>query len=95
MWAQEWLHDDEYVPIPFEKKGVGMGRSKTGVRSSWTKKEYFELDLLDKLAKKMSLRKFKARFIHTPKEIGFFYETIKQKAIRPNETAEHSRNKLV
>ena len=98
MWAQEWMtwiHDDEYVPIPFKKKGVGSGRSVTGKRRSWTKKPYFDLPLLDILEKKMSLRKFKARFIHTPQEIRWFYKTIQAKAIRPLESPEHARNKFL
>ena len=95
MWAHEWVHDDEYVPIPFKLKGVGIGHAKSGKRQSWTKKPYFDTDLLVILEKKMSLRKFKARFIHTPSEVRWFFKMIQARAVRPLETPAHARNKLL
>lgn len=95
MWLHELIHDDEDVPIPFKLKGPGSGHAKNGKRSPWKKQAYMESDLLSIFEAKMSLRKFKARFIHTPAEIKWFFETIKAKALRPLETEQHSRNKVL
>ena len=43
----------------------------------------------------MCLRKFKSRFVHSPTEIKWFFETIKAKAMRPLETEHHCCNKLL
>lgn len=95
MWLNDMIHDDEYVPIPFKLKGPGIGHAANGKRQSWIKDPYFDGDLLSILEARMSMRKFKARFIHTPSEIRWFFDTIKENAVRPLETMHHSRNKFL
>ena len=89
------IHDDDCVPIAFKLKGVGIGHSNTGQRRSFEQDGLFETDLLSKLERKMCLRKFKSRFVHSPTEIRCFFETIKAKAMRPLETEHHCCNKVL
>jgi len=43
----------------------------------------------------MTAHKFKARFCHSPSELRWFFNQIKEQAVRPLETMHHSRNKLL
>lgn len=54
-----------------------------------------EQDLVAVFEKKLIPARFKARFIYSPQQVRWFYETIKEHAIRPKETMHHSRNKLL
>ena len=95
MWLNDWIHEDESAPIPFQIKGVGTGYANSGKRRTWSKSDYFEQDLLSLFAQQMTLAKFKARFIHSPSEIKWFFDTIKANAVRKLETMHHSRNKML
>lgn len=94
MWLNELIHEEQDAPIAFTKKGVGIGHSKNGKRKTSKSDGYFQQDLLSLFTKTMTLRKFKARFIHSPSEIEWFFDTIKAEAVRPLETEHHSRNKF-
>ena len=43
----------------------------------------------------MTLPRFKSRFIYSPKEVEWFFNTIKKNVIRPKETMQLARNKLL
>ena len=88
--------DEDYTFYKWKKRGVGKGHSKTGRRAGWTKKYYFEQDLLTKFVNEMKPKAFKARFAgYRPEEINWFFQKIKNSAIRPKETEVHCRNKLL
>ena len=87
--------DEDYERIPLKLKGVGKGHSKDGQRAKWKKKPYFEQDLLRLFDRTMPLARFKARFIYSPKEVRWFFNTIKRNVRRPKETLQHARNKYL
>ena len=95
FWTNVIL-DEEYTFINYKKRGVGTGHSKSGIRTKWKKKEYFEKDLLKKFATEMTKTDFEATFGGiSAKQIKWFFNTISKNAIRPRETYVHARNKLL
>ena len=92
----EFILDNEYRGISFKNKGVGRGHAKSGQRQKWTKKYFFEQDLLQKYSREMTSKEFKATFAsYSPKQLSWFFDTIKAQLIRPKETEFHARNKLL
>lgn len=90
------MTDDDYFLIEWKQRGVGRGHSKTGSRQKWTKRHYFEQDLLGLFASQMKLSTFKARFAgYRPEEVDWFFQRIKSRALRPRETEAHCCNKLL
>ena len=90
------MEEEEYSFLEWKKKGVGRGHSKSGTRQRWTKRLYFEQDLLCKFAMNLKPKAFKARFAgYNAEEINWFFQQIKGCAIRPKETEVHCRNKLI
>ena len=90
------IFEDEYNFLDWKQKGVGTGYSKTGQRKKWKKKYFFEQDLLAKYSSELDSKAFKATFAgYSAAQITWFFNEIKQNAIRPKETEHHCRNKLL
>lgn len=94
-WLDTLLDDDDEF-IAYKKIGVGTGHSKSGSRESWTKKYFFEQDLMEKYERELKEREFKSTFAgYSARELRWFFETIKDELVRPKETEWHARNKLL
>ena len=91
----DWALDLEYQPLKFKTNKIGSGHSKTGTRRRWKKSDYFEQDLLQLFADKFTTKRFKTRFIYSPKELNWFFNTIKKHLMRPQKTEQHACNKLL
>ena len=89
------LTDDE---IQFDVKpfSVGKGHSKSGVKRTWTKKTYFEQDLIEIHLRLLKASAFSRKFAgFFPHDLIHFFEKIQVKMIKPRETKHHARNKLL
>ena len=92
----EFIMEDAVPPLRFRKTGVGTGHSKNGPRRRWRKKYYFEQNLMTKFQRELSEAEFKSRFAsYSPRELDWFFDTIKHELIRPRETLCHAKNKLL
>lgn len=92
----DFILDDEDECIPYKLRGVGTGHSRTGHRRRWKKKFYFEEDLMAKFSSESTLSEFKARFAgYSPNQLNWFFDTFKKQLIRPRETEQHAKNKLL
>ena len=90
------LFDEEDRFIPYKLRGVGRGHSKTGQRKKWTKKSYFEIDLLRKDLRELGPFAFTNKFAGcSPADVVFIWRKIRKHVIRPRETEVHARNKLL
>ena len=90
------IFDSDDERIPFSKKGPGRGHSRSGKRKRWTKKCYFEQDLLTAFRETLQPSSFKSRFAgYSADEISWFFESIKDNALKPKESFFHARNKLL
>ena len=95
FWS-DMIFEDEVEFGAYEVKGVGKGYSKTGQRKTWKKKYYFEQDLLAVYTRTLDKGRFAATFAgYNPEQINWFFEQIKNEALRPKETEWHCRNKLL
>ena len=94
IFGNQFEDDENELCIkPFK---VGRGRSKTGKRAGWTKKQYFEQDLLTLFKETLQPNGFSSKFAgFKPIELIDFFEKIKSNALRPRETFFHARNKLL
>ena len=94
MMCLIWSDEDEF--IKYKSRGVGKGHSKAGKRRTWRKNFYFEQDLLTLFATSLDEKAFTARFAgYQVREIQWFFQKIKKKALRPKETEIHCQNKLL
>ena len=76
--------------------GIGKGRSKTGKRKKWKKNYYFERDLLKQESAALKINGFKTKFAgFTSEEVNSFFEKIQEYLLKPRETVQHARNKLL
>ena len=92
----DFILDDTDELIRYKLKGVGSGHSKSGHRETWTKKMFFEQDLLTKYEREMRPHEFKSTFAgYSAKALRWFFDKIKQRLIRPRETPMHARNKVL
>ena len=92
----EFILEDAAPLLKYRKKGVGTGHSKNGPRRRWKKKYYFERNLLAKFQSELQDAEFRSRFAgYSPRELTWFFETIKDELIRPRETRCHAMNKLL
>ena len=90
------IWEDEHEFCDYKKGGVGKGHSNKGQRRKWKKNLYFEQDLLQTFTTTLDESTFASMFAgYKPKEIIWFFNKIKEKAIRPKETEWHCRNKLL
>lgn len=92
----DFMLEDAAPLLEFRKKGVGTGRSKHGPRKRWRKRYYFEQNLLIKFQRELQETEFKSRFAsYSPRELSWFFDTIKDELVRPRETQFHAMNKLL
>ena len=92
----EFILEDVKYLVEWRKKGIGTGHAKSGTRKRWKKQSYFESDLLSMFERDYPEAEFKARFAgHSPRELRWFFNTIKAALIRPRETWWHAQNKLL
>ena len=88
--------DEDHHFCEFKTRSIGTGHSKTGKRRKWTKCHYFEQDLLSLFQTTLDSHTFAATFAgYAPAEIIWFFDKIKQIALRPRETEWHCRNKFL
>ena len=77
-------------------KKFGKGNCKVGKRKTWKKNDYFEKDLLKIFETEMSIKGFMTQFAgYSPQQIQHFFDKIKSNLIRPRETVDHARNKVL
>ena len=89
-------YNEEMKELSFKGPLIGKGNCKNGKRRRWTKRSYFEQDLLSHFSKELDSIAFKSKFAsYTPVDISRFFKEIKEHCIKPRETMVHARNKLL
>ncbi len=82
--------------IDYKIRGYGKGYPKSGSRKNVKRSGYFQQDLFTVFLTNLGEKKFTAKFAgFKPHEIISFFGAVRMHYLRPNETLEHARNKLL
>lgn len=90
------LFEDEDEFIAYTARGVGTGHSKSGQRKKWTRRYYFERDLLAQESQQLEPITFSNKYAGcSVEDIALIWQKIHLNVVRPRETEVHARNKLL
>ena len=92
----EELFEGEQSKMSFKLSGVGTGRSKSGHRKKWKKRDHFEKDILNLDLRERGEAAFASKFAGCrPEDVMFIWNKIRSNVLRPRESEFHGRNKLL